>query len=182
MQGSRNEFKNRNELWHFRRQLYLQTGRPSRLKNVRLLWLLSIMHWTRRELAQAKSTHLAADGLDHDHGAEFVVQPLRQIHQVPADNVVRSRDWTALDDTHQSLALVGIEEGRRSGRLARYQALRTIDVEAHDPHNVRQAHAARPNRKPFQELCVAKAVAKIGARAETDPSMRPTSPCAVISK
>src|SRR6267154_902403 len=35
---------------------------------------------------------------------------------------------------------------------------------------------AAPIRKTVRELCVAKAVAKIGARVETEPSIRPARP------
>jgi len=35
---------------------------------------------------------------------------------------------------------------------------------------------AAPMRKTVRELCVAKAVAKMGARVETEPSMRPARP------
>src|SRR5437764_12658963 len=35
---------------------------------------------------------------------------------------------------------------------------------------------AIPTRKVVNELCVAKAVAKIGARVETDPSIKPAKP------
>ncbi len=36
--------------------------------------------------------------------------------------------------------------------------------------------AAAPMRKTVRELCVAKAVAKMGASVETEPSMRPARP------
>ena len=86
-----------------------------------------------REFAVAHGAQLPAERLLGDRDAEFLEDPLRQIDQPPADNIVHCRNWAILDDAGDGLALDVVELGRLARRLAVQETVRAALVEVQYP-------------------------------------------------
>lgn len=95
--------------------------------------VLGVVARAGRELGVAHRLELAADRRLVERNAKFLKEPLGQVTQPSAHHAVGRRDRPLLDTVLQGPALVIIQSGRRAGRLAVDQAVRTLSVDADGP-------------------------------------------------
>ena len=87
----------------------------------------------RRELSIAKRAQFAAEDLFGDRYAIFIEDPLREIDQPPAHDLMNGGDRTGLDHGQDREPLLVIELRGTPGRLAVDEPIRPFGVEAKNP-------------------------------------------------
>ena len=87
----------------------------------------------RGELDVAQLPELAPHRGHIQRDRKFVMKPLRQIDQPPANNTVDRRDGTLLDNLYERTALRIGKDSTLSGGLAIEQAVRAAGIEPDDP-------------------------------------------------
>ena len=91
------------------------------------------MAWPCRQLAVAQSAQLPADCLRADRNAEFLPDPLGQVHQTPTDNAMNGRDRPLLHNLHQRSQLPRVQQRARARTMPVDQTIRPMRVEPFHP-------------------------------------------------
>jgi hypothetical protein len=99
----------------------------------------------RRELDVAQFLQLAPHSRLIERDRKFVMEPLNQVNQAPANDAVDRRDRSMLDNLHQCLALGIVEDRSLSRSLAVQQTIGAASIEPDHPvANDLQAHTTGP--------------------------------------
>lgn len=101
--------------------------------------VLGMVAMSRLEFDVAQLLQVTADGGLVKRDRKFLMEPLRQIDQLPAHHPVDGRDRAALDNVDQGLALHIAQPRTRARRLAIQQSIRSTGIEPDHPvpHNLK---------------------------------------------
>jgi hypothetical protein len=124
-----------------------------------------------RELAIPHSAQHPPQRLLGDSDAKFLENPLAEIDDPPAHDLVNRRDWAALDDHGERGAIPVVQPRRLPSRLAVNQPVRALGVELDQPSRT----TCKPDAPDLRRLSARRAV--VNHRTSQKPArLRPALP------